>query len=309
MPQKLTLIGHKIRKICISCANLYHQRKLMSSILIAESGSTKTDWCLLKKGAKSKNHKTAGINPYLQNGGEMLSVLEDGLGGWLKKAPDAVFFYGAGLGNTIRQKEVKGVLKQYFDIKQVTADSDLIAAARGLCGNDKGIVCILGTGSNSCYYNGRQVKDKQVSLGYVAGDEGSGNHLGKRVLQYYAYNTFDTELKMAFEQRFGNDISLILHKLYKEPFPNRYLAGFVQLLKENRGHFMVENILEDCLNDFFHHHILKYRQSWKLPVNFTGSVAYEFRDVILALCEQYELQAGKIEKSPLKGLIKYHNPN
>jgi N-acetylglucosamine kinase-like BadF-type ATPase len=280
------------------------------SLLIAESGSTKTDWCLVREGTKTKQLQTEGINPYLQNREEMLAVLGQGLGKWLKKEqPEAVFFYGAGLGTTARQKEVKEVLKTFFGIKQVDTESDLMAAARGLCGDQKGIVCILGTGSNSCYYNGKHIKDRKVSLGYVAGDEGSGNHLGKRVLQYYAYNTFDTELRMAFEQSFGSDMGHILHRIYKEPFPNRYLAGFVQLLKENRGHYMVENILEDCLNDFFHHHILKYRQSWLLPINFTGSVAYEFKDVILALCQQYELQAGKIEKSPLKGLIKYHSSN
>ncbi len=277
------------------------------SLLIAESGSTKTDWCLLKKGAKPVKHKTAGINPYLQSKEEMQAVLDKELTKWLTKhKPTAVSFYGAGLGNTARQKEVRDVLKKYFGIKQIEVESDLVAAGRGLCGNKKGIICILGTGSNSGYYNGEKIKDKQVSLGYILGDEGSGNYLGKRVLQYYAYNTFDTELKMAFEQHFGSDVSQILHKLYREPFPNRYLATFVQLLKENRGHFMVENILEDCIDDFFHHQVIKYRQSWKLPVNFTGSVAYEFRDVIEALCGQYELELGKIEKSPLEGLIKYH---
>jgi len=279
----------------------------MASRLIAESGSTKTDWCLLKKGAKPAQHKTQGLNPYLQSSDEMLGILQKELTKWVgKEKPGKIYFYGAGLGNAARQKEVKDVLRKYFSTKDISVESDLMAAARGLCGDKKGIVCILGTGSNSCYYDGNKIKDKHTSLGYIAGDEGSGNHLGKRVLQYYAYNTFDTELKLAFELRFGNDIPHILHTLYREPFPNRYLATFVQLLKENRGHFMVENIIEDCINDFFHHHILKYRQSLKYPINFTGSGAYEFRDVVLALCEQYELEAGKIEKSPLKGLINYH---
>lgn len=277
------------------------------SLLLAESGSTKTDWCLLKKGAKPLRHKSAGLNPYLQSGADMLAILKKELGNWPgKHQPQSIAFYGAGLGTAERRKELKEVLKKHFGIKQIDVESDLVAAARGLCGNHKGIVCILGTGSNSCYYNGEKIKDRQASLGYIAGDEGSGNHMGKRVLQYYAYNTFDTELKMAFEQLFGNDIGAILHKLYREPFPNRYLATFVQLLLANRGHYMVENIIEDCLNDFFQHHILKYRQSFRYAINFTGSVAYEFRDVIRALCDQYELEPGIIEKSPLDGLIRYH---
>src|ERR1700744_4564081 len=170
-----------------------------------------------------------------------------------KEAPDALYYYGAGAGNTERQKELQTLLRKHFNIKKVSVQSDLIAAATGLCGDKKGIVCILGTGSNSCYYNGKTIKEQKVSLGFIAGDEGSGNHMGKRILQYYAYNTFDTELRMVFEQYYGNNMPELLHKLYREPFPNRYLATFVKLLMDNRGHFMVENIVEDCLNDFFHH--------------------------------------------------------
>jgi hypothetical protein len=110
----------------------------------------------------------------------------------------------------------------------------------------------------------------------------------------------------SFEMLFGNDLPQMLHQLYREPFPNRYLAGFVQLLCDNRGHFMVENIIEDCLNDFFHHHILKYRQSWKQPIHFSGSIAWGFRDVITNLCDQYELELGKIVQSPMDGLIRFY---
>jgi len=279
----------------------------MSSMLIAESGSTKTDWCLLRKGKKLVYFKTSGINPYLQSEEDIMGLLQNELP-WdanIHKI-DSLAYYGAGAGNKDKQQEVKRVLSKFFSIKKVDVQSDMVAAARALCGDKKGVVCILGTGSNSCYYNGKTIKEQKASLGYIVGDEGSGNYMGKRVLQYYAYNTFDTELRMVFEQYFGADISAILHKLYREPFPNRYLATLVRLLVENRGHYMVENIIEDCLNDFFHHHILKYRQSWNLPLYFTGAVAYEFQDVITALCSQYELEIGKIEKSPIEGLLKYH---
>jgi len=279
----------------------------MSSLLLAESGSTKTDWCLIKKRGKPIYFKTSGINPYLQTGDEILNLLFNELP-WdpkLHKA-DAISYYGAGAASPDKQKELSKVLKQFFGVKKLEVQSDMVAAARALCGNKPGVVCILGTGSNSCYYNGKAIKDQKISLGYIAGDEGSGNYLGKRVLQYYAYNTFDTELRMAFELLFGKDISAILNKLYREPFPNRYLAGFVQLLAQNRGHYMVENIIEDCLNEFFHHHILKYRQSWTLPLYFTGSVAYEFQDVIATLCNQYELNLNKVEKSPIEALLQFH---
>ena len=182
----------------------------------------------------------------------------------------------------------------------------MVAAARALCGEDKGIVCILGTGSASCYYNGKKIKELRPSLGYIAGDEGGGNYMGKRILQYYAYGTFDSELMMSFEMRFGNDIKQIINTLYHQPNPNRYLASFVTLLKENRGHYMVENIIEDCLNDFFHTSILKHRNSWNMPLYFSGSVAFEFQDVLLNLASQYELEIGSIIKSPMDGLIKYY---
>jgi glucosamine kinase len=279
----------------------------MASLLLVESGSTKTDWCLLNKTGRASHFKTSGINPYLQSSADILSLLRDELQ-WnpTKHHADSVVFYGAGAGNVGHQEKIATILKQFFGIGAVDVQGDMMAAARAMCSDSKGIVCILGTGSNSCYYNGKKIAEQQISLGYIAGDEGSGNYMGKRILQYYAYNTFDEELRMAFEQKFGSDLSMIIKRLYGEPFPNRLLASFVELLKENRGHFMVENIIEDCLNDFFHYHILKYRQSWKYPLYFTGAVSYEFQDVIKVLCNQYELQLGKIEKSPIENLVRYH---
>jgi N-acetylglucosamine kinase-like BadF-type ATPase len=279
----------------------------MPSLLLAESGSTKTDWCLLRPGSRLVKFKTAGINPYLQTPEAISRMLSNEMA-WKKDrhTADAITFYGAGAGSAENQKLVQDALQQFFGIKKVGVQSDMMAAAHALCGNKKGVVCILGTGSNSCYYDGKKIAEQQSSLGYVAGDEGSGNYMGKRVLQYYAYKTFDSELMASFEMLFGNDLSRMLHHIYREPFPNRYLAGFVQLLCDNRGHFMVENIIEDCLNDFFHHHILKYRQSWKQPIHFTGSIAWGFRDVISDLCHQYELEQGRIVQSPMDGLIQYY---
>jgi N-acetylglucosamine kinase-like BadF-type ATPase len=277
------------------------------SLLIADSGSTKTDWCLLKKGKKPVYFRTSGINPALQSKHEIIQQLQNELS-WNHSVHkvNTISYYGAGSGASESQGVIKQALVEFFRIKNIEVQSDLLAAARSLCGDKSGVVSILGTGSNCCYYNGRVIKEQQVSLGYIAGDEGSGNQMGKRILQYYAYNTFDADLKQYFEKLFGNDISTIIKKLYGYPFPNRQLAAFVQLLIDNRGHYMVENIIEDCINDFFHNHILKFRQSWKLPLYFIGSIAYGFRDVIAELCNQYELTLGTIEKSPMDGLLKYH---
>lgn len=277
------------------------------SYLIADSGSTKTDWCLLKKNKKPVHFHTQGINPFLQTPESIAAMLQEELpAAILKDVPDAIYYYGAGAASKPKQVLMQGILRKHFGVKKVEVQSDMMAAAHALCGENKGIVCILGTGSSSCYYDGDKIKERQPSLGYIAGDEGSGNHMGKRVLQYFTYGTFDTQLMMDFEMRFGGDITEIVDRLYHQPYPNRYLASFVALLKENRGHYMVENIIEDCLNDFFQTTILKYRQSWKKPLYFSGSVAFMFSDIIQSLCEQYELEAGQIVQSPMEGLLSYY---
>ncbi|WP_344825194.1 BadF/BadG/BcrA/BcrD ATPase family protein [Rurimicrobium arvi] len=276
----------------------------MATKLIAESGSTKTDWVLLRNGKILEQIKTDGFNPNLQSAGDIVAALQQQL--QLKHKPDEIFFYGAGVNSRITGLLVKNALKAFFHTTKISVENDILAAARGLCANKKGMVCILGTGSNACYYDGKKIREQLASLGFIAGDEGSGNHMGKRILQHYAYNTFDAELRQYFEEHFGNDLNEIITHLYKQPFPNRYLASFAPLLADNRGHFMVENIIEDCFNDFFHHHLLKYRQSWRNPIYFTGSIAYTFSDVIRNLCDQYEFELGTIEKNPMKGLIAYH---
>lgn len=279
----------------------------MFSQLIVESGSTKTDWCLIKDGEEPKYYKTSGINPYLQSADDIIQLLSSELElNVIEQNIQMLSYYGAGAGLKVKQDELKEIFHSFFDIEHIHVKGDMLAAARGLCGEEKGIVCILGTGSNSCYYDGDVIKEQKASLGYIAGDEGSGNHLGKRVLRYYAYNTFDEDLTDTFESLFGNDIPKILDRLYKQPFPNRYLANFVEVLLKHRGHYMVENIIEDSFNEFFHHHVLKYRESWNSPLYFTGSVAYEFKDVLQSICDQYELTIGSIVKSPLEGLVAYH---
>jgi N-acetylglucosamine kinase-like BadF-type ATPase len=203
---------------------------------------------------------------------------------------------------------VKAALRKVFPKGYIEIGTDLAGAAKAVCGNTKGIACILGTGSNSCYYNGKKVvKNTPRSAGYILGDEGSGAYLGKKLLQYYLYETLDEELKLKFDTRFKTTPDIILENVYKKPLANRYLAGFTIFLAENRGHFMIENIVEDGLNDFFFYHLCKYREVWVTPVNFVGSVAYGFKDVLRQLCHSYEFELGKVLKSPMEGLVKYHS--
>jgi glucosamine kinase len=279
----------------------------MSTIkLIADSGSTKAEWCLLN-GKARKTLFTQGISPYFLSSAQIEDVLRKELLPGLKKAqPAEVHYYGTGCSNAENVKIVKQAIKKVFPGATVNVNHDLLGAAKALCGNNRGVACILGTGSNSCYYDGKKVVKNSPGLGYILGDEGSGAYLGKKVIQYYMYKTFDADLMDRFEAKYHVTADEILDAVYKKPLANRYLASYTGFLVENRGHFMVENIIEDGLNDFFFNHVYKYRESWTMPVNFVGSVAYGFKDVLKEMCASYELQLGIVLKNPMDGLVKYH---
>lgn len=274
--------------------------------LIADSGSTKTEWCLLKNKKPFIFH-TQGLSPYFLNGAQIQSVLQNEV----SSQPGAdkveeIYFYGTGCKSAVNKKLVKSAFERVFPKAKVLIDSDLTGAARSLCGDSKGIACILGTGSNSCYYNGKKIVKNSPGLGYVLGDEGSGAFLGKMIIQHYLYDIFDEELRAKFDAKFVTTSAEILENVYKKPLPNRYLASFAIFLAENRDHFMIENIISDALNIFFYTHLLRYKESFQFPIHFTGGVAYGFKDVIAQLCNDYEFQLGNIFRTPMEGLIRYH---
>ncbi len=276
-------------------------------ILIADSGSTKTVWCLLG-GSKKKMISTQGISPYFLDDQALGLILTSELLPKLGNAAvEEIYYYGTGCSNPENISLIKRGLKKLYPQAKISVQHDLLGAAKGLCGDEKGIACILGTGSNSCFYNGKKVVKNSPGLGYILGDEGSGTHLGKKVIQHFMYNTFDAELMDKFEAKYHTTNSEILDNVYKKEWANRYLAGFVPFLIENRGHYMIENIIEDSLNDFFFFHVYKYRESWTLPINFVGSVAYGFKDMLQQMCNDFELKLGRVIKDPMEGLIKYHN--
>jgi N-acetylglucosamine kinase-like BadF-type ATPase len=278
----------------------------MPAILIADSGSTKCEWCLLVNG-KKKTVLTPAMSPYFVTGDEMVQILSKQLLPKIKNTPiDQLHFYGTGLGNPANIDIMKKVFKILFPKTKTAINTDLLGIARASCGHKKGIACILGTGSNACYYNGKKIVSISPGLGYVLGDEGSGAYLGKKVIQYYLYKTFDEDLMSRFQKRFGETHASILENIYKKPLANRYMASFAIFLDENRGHFMIENIIEDGLNDFFFTHLYKFKESWTQPIHFVGSVGFGFRDVLKELCNSYELELGKVLKTPMPGLVAFH---
>jgi glucosamine kinase len=277
----------------------------MSVKLIADSGATKAEWCLLNNG-KKKTIFTQGISPYFLSSDEIRNLLLKELKPKVKQRVDEIYFYGTGLFDTENSEMIEKVLRQVFPQSKAYADHDILGAARALCGKKKGIVCNLGTGTFSCYYDGKKIIKSRPGPGYILGDEGSGAYLGKKVIQYYLYEIFDADLKYRFDKKYNTNRAEILQNVYRKPFPNRYLASFALFLAENRGHYMIENILEDGLNDFFFYHLVKYPEIWKLPVNFVGGIAFGFKDVLAQLCSNYGFRLGKIMKNPMEGLVKYH---
>ena len=274
--------------------------------LIADSGSTKAEWCLMR-GNRKTTFFTKGISPYFLNAGQIEHLIREELLPHLGESRiGEVHYYGTGCLRKSNAAIVAKALRAVFPAAAVSVENDLLAAARAVCGHEKGVACILGTGSNSCYFNGKKIVKNSPGLGYVLGDEGSGAYLGRKVLQYYLYNTFDEDLRARFDAKFVTTAAEILDHVYKQPMANRYLASFTEFLAENRGHYMVENIVEDGINEFFFNHIAKYRESWILPVHFVGGVAYGFRDVVMEICRNYELTPGKILKNPMEGLVVYH---
>ncbi|MBS1599861.1 MAG: N-acetylglucosamine kinase [Bacteroidetes bacterium] len=276
------------------------------NILIADSGSTKCEWCLLH-GKKSSVVETQGMSPYFLNKKQIEQIIEKELVPCLKKnVPDEIYYYGTGCASAVNRKMIHGAIKKIFPKAKVQVDHDLMGAARAVCGNKKGVVCNLGTGSFACYFDGKKIVKSRPGLGYVLGDEGSGAYLGRKVLQYYLYGTFDEELRYRFDASYVTNRAEILENVYKKPMPNRYLASFAIFLAQNRGHYMIENIIEDGLNDFFFHHVCKFSESWKLPIHFIGSIAYGFKDVIQQLCGSYEFELGQVLRKPIDGLVDYH---
>lgn len=276
------------------------------SILIADSGSTKAEWCLVSGGRKQVI-ETQGASPYFLNEQQLIAMMQEELLPRLnKKIPEQVFFYGTGCAAAENRRMVKRAIQKIFPGAGIEVEHDLTGAARALCGKNKGLVAILGTGSNSGYFNGNKIIRNSPGLGYVLGDEGSGAYLGKKVLQYFLYQTFDAEMRKKFVEKYRLNSAEILDAVYKKPLPNRFIAAFTLFLTEHRGHYMIENIIEDGLRDFFTTHLAGYPESGKIPVYFTGSVAFGFQDILKELCRIFGWQVGKILAKPMEGLIAYH---
>lgn len=278
-------------------------------ILLADGGSTKTDWLLAHNGKQMARILTTGMNPLFRTGeqisGEIKASVTPVVDGY---HISAVHFFGAGCASPALNKTVADAIAGNIAAPLITVDSDLLAAARGLCGKDKGIACILGTGSNSCYYDGTEIRQQVSPLGYILGDEGSGAVLGKLFLGACLKN----QLNPGIKEKFGDETKLttadIIDKVYRQPMPNRFLASLSPFLAQNIADDSIYNLVYSAFADFFARNVMQYDYLHH-RVHFAGSVAYHFGKVLRHAAADLKINIGTIAQSPMEGLISYYTNN
>ncbi|MDR0749940.1 MAG: ATPase [Tannerellaceae bacterium] len=275
-------------------------------ILIADSGSTKTEWRITDKGKSIKRILTSGMNPYFQNQDEIEKEIEGMLLPEINGFTiESACFYGAGCATPEKRELIAAVIHRYLSCP-VEVYSDLMGVARALCGKRPGIACILGTGSNSCFYNGESIVKNIPPLGFILGDEGSGAVLGKELVSDCLKNRLPLHLKDKFLEQYRLTPAIILEQVYRQPFPNRYLAGFSKFLLENIKEPAIYNLVYDSFQRFFIRNVMQYDYR-EYPISFTGSIAFYYRDVLIAAAGPLSLAVGQITQTPMEGLLSYHS--
>lgn len=274
--------------------------------LIADSGSTKTNWCLTDGKSVVKEIHTVGINPFYQNEYEISDEVERGLMPEIKEySIKSVTFYGAGCSFPEKKAVVANGLGKHFPNAVIEVQSDLLGAARSLFGKNEGIACILGTGSNSCYYDGHQIVENVSPLGFMLGDEGSGAVLSKTLVADCLKKQLPEHISEKFFKQYNLTPALIMEHVYKKPFPNRFLAQFTPFLSENIEEPAIRNLVFQGFESFFTRNIRQYSEGKQ--VGFIGSVAYHFSKILNQVAKNQGFEVSKIEQNPMAGLVEYHS--
>ncbi len=278
-------------------------------ILIADCGSTKIDWCLVENHEIKKQIFTTGMNAMLLTQEEMATRIADELMpqlGVSSAEVSAVYFYGAGCISPEVCGNVAEAIRASIPAPTIEVATDLLAAARALCGHEEGIACIIGTGSNSCYYDGREIVDNVSPLGYILGDEGSGAVLGKLLLGDVLKNQLPASLADKFLEEYHLDRLSIIRRVYREPQPNRFLASVTPFLLQNIAEPAVHRLVLNSFKSFFVRNITNYKRYKELKINFVGSIAYYYAEVLNEAAASVGCTIGTIIRSPMEGLVKYH---
>lgn len=276
-------------------------------ILIADSGGSKTDWRLIDKNGKISQVSAPGFNPYYQPIDDLINSLRDNIVPKVNgDCVDKIFFYGAGVSSGKNEQSVKNAFREFFPAADIEIGWDLLAAARALCGHEPGIACIIGTGSNSCYYDGEKIAGNVANLGWILADEGSGAYIGKTILIDYLRDKLPVDLAKSFAVRYPLSREEFLEKVYQEEKPSAFLGTFTKFVFDNLKNPYCYNLVYNSFSDFYENNVMKYENFQNLKVHFVGSIAYHFSDILRQVANDKGITVKNILEGPIAGLTLYH---
>ena len=273
--------------------------------LIADSGSTKVDGRAIKDDGSIVEISTEGINPVFITPEEIVKILSQKLLPVIGPGVKNVYFYGAGVVSPQLIATLSESFKKVFPESETFAASDVLAAARALCGHNPGIACIMGTGSNSCFYDGENIAKNVRAGGFILGDEASGGVLGKKLISDFIKGLLPAHIQAEFDKRYDLDYMKVVEKVYKQPMPSRFLASFAPFINEFIADPYMENLVNTSFDEFFKRNISQYDYK-NHTVNFVGSIAFYFKDKLVAAAERNGMKVGRVLKTPIEGLVEYH---
>jgi N-acetylglucosamine kinase-like BadF-type ATPase len=275
-------------------------------IIIAESGSTKTDWIVIKNGLNQSTISTQGFNPNYFSPLVLENSADEVSGGLEASEVSRIFFYGSGCSSANSRKIVTTAILKKFPQAILEVNSDLFGAALALFGHDKGIAAVLGTGSSSCLFDDGKIIETIPSLGYLFADEGSGFHIGKKLIKTAFNREFPEHLQKQFNHEYSLEISSFLAKVFSDQKPNSTIAAFAHFAAKNRNEPFISDLVKDAFEEFFTENIIKYTNYQNYKLGFVGSVAFLFKEDLEFVARKLNMEIGKIIKNPIEALVKFH---
>ncbi len=272
-------------------------------LLVADSGSTKVDWILTLPDKRTLHFRTKGINPFFLSEKEIVQIFynTEEIKGYLDEVRE-IYFFGAGCSSPDQRELISNALSRVFKNAFVSVDVDITASIYATCGSSEGICCILGTGSNICYFDGTKIHDSNHGLGFVLGDEGSGTWFGRKLITSYLYGTMPIDLSRAFHQKYDMNKDIVIKRVYQESSPNSFMASFAPFMSEHIDHPFIITLLKEGFEDFVETHIMSYPRYRDIVCHFVGSIAFHFSDSLIEVCNRREIRIGKILKHPIDEL-------